>query len=203
MESKAKPASDAGSAVSKPLSFLERARLARGKQPDAAEQNPMKNSMEELDTIQRENEEAMNYRSSTRAHETEKRINEHANSVPESRQSGYQPTTSIAPQNPTLLGKGSNTNLGSNSNLPTQKRRRAGDSPRDEVRTSQMSSERPRQFNDPFANVRPSASIASGAPTPLAGGAYTPSQPMTYEQKMKNEASKGSFLDMIGGGGGS
>lgn len=32
--------------------------------------------MEELDTIQRENEEAMNYRSSTRAHETEKRINE-------------------------------------------------------------------------------------------------------------------------------
>ena len=37
MESKAKPASDAGSAVSKPLSFLERARLARGKQPEAAE----------------------------------------------------------------------------------------------------------------------------------------------------------------------
>lgn len=63
-----------------------------------------------------------------------------------------------------------------------------------------MSNERPRQFNDPFANVRPSASIASGAPTPVAGGAYTPSQPMTYEQKMKNEASMGSFLDMIGGG---
>ena len=95
MESKAKP-DDAGSAASKPLSFLERARLARGKQPEPAEQNPMKNSMEELNTIQRENEEAMNFRSNTRAQESEKRNIEQANSLPSSVQSGYQPTTSIA-----------------------------------------------------------------------------------------------------------
>jgi len=48
-----KPSDDAGSAMSKPLSFLERARLARGKQQPPSEQkkSTANNSMEELNTI--------------------------------------------------------------------------------------------------------------------------------------------------------
>ena len=134
MESKAKPTSEAGSAASKPLSFLERARLARG-QPPAPEPNSLKNSMEQLNTIQRENEEAMN-RGNTRTQESEKRNADQINtdSVPSSMKSGYKPTASIAPTKPTIFKENSNTNLNSNSNLP--KRRRAGESPNDDYQPS-------------------------------------------------------------------
>jgi len=90
--------------------------------------------------------------------------------------------------------------------LPTEasqsiapRRRRAGDSPKnnDTVATS-LAADKPRQFTDPFANVAPTLGSNTGVGASLAPSQKKP----TYEEKLKAEAaSKGSFLDMIGGGG--
>lgn len=51
-----------------------------------------------------------------------------------------------------------------------------------------------REFNDPFANV--------GSLKPVGASQALGNKPLSYEQRLQNEAaSKGSFLDMIGGGG--
>ncbi len=58
--------------------------------------------------------------------------------------------------------------------------------------------ERPREFKDPFANVAPTLGSNMNVGASLAPSQKKPS----YEDKLKAEAaSKGSFLDMIGGGG--
>ena len=51
---------------------------------------------------------------------------------------------------------------------------------------------------DPFAGVQ--FELKKPSAVNVAGSMTTSQKPLTYEQKMQQEASKGSFLDMIGGG---
>jgi len=84
---------------------------------------------------------------------------------------------------------------GSQSIAP--RRRRAGDAPDNKDIATSFAVDKPRQFNDPFANVAPTLGSNTGVGASLAPG----QKKLSYEEKLKAEAaSKGSFLDMIGGG---
>lgn len=80
-------------------------------------------------------------------------------------------------------------------NAGPSRRRRPGDSPKN---TEQESAQPERKVvADPFAGI--SFDLKKPSAVNVAGSMAS-QKPLSYEQKMKNEASKGSFLDMIGGG---
>ena len=79
------------------------------------------------------------------------------------------------------------------------RRRRPGDSPKNDAeKDSVLPSER-KVVADPFAGVQ--FELKKPSAVNVAGSMAASQKPLTYEQKMQQEASKGSFLDMIGGGG--
>jgi hypothetical protein len=109
-------------------------------------------------------------------------------------QSGYQPSTmqGQVPQSLNPVKPEGSQNFAS-------RRKRAGDSPKNTDNNSSALAVKPREFKDPFANVAPTLGSNANAGNSLAPGQV---KKPTYEEKLKAEqASHGSFLDMIGGGG--
>ena len=88
------------------------------------------------------------------------------------------------------------------SQAPAPRRRRAGDSPKEsESGVLQLDK---RVVGDPFAQFdsgKLNAKLANGIGVSSSIGMTPGQKPLTYEQKLKNEASKGSFLDMISNNG--
>ena len=102
--------------------------------------------------------------------------------------------------NPQVLATDGNSV--SNNNL-APRRRRAGDDQEQTEKSTVLGREERKIVADPFANVdmvlKPNASTNVGLKNQPAAST---NKPISYEQKLQNEvASRGSFLDMIGGGG--
>ena len=115
--------------------------------------------------------------------------------INQSVQSGYQPSAKL--QQPRSI----NPTSESNQNLGGGRRRRAGEeSPKEEITSIDRNK---RVVSDPLANVDFTLKSNVGGTNVNASQAIS-QKPMTYEQKLNNEAaSQPSFLDMIGGGGNS
>lgn len=88
--------------------------------------------------------------------------------------------------------------MNASSNAAPARRRRPGDSPKEAESSSILPAER-KPVADPFAGI--SFELKKPAAPVNVAGSMASQKPLTYEQKMQQEASKGSFLDMIGGGG--
>lgn len=121
---------------------------------------------------------------------------------------GYQPSTMMG-QVPQNLNAPIQTE-GNSVYAPAPRRRRAGDSPKNEEPSGSLyggRAESKLSAADPFAkydNYKPSYQPSSMSKPDDGGMSQAPTKkPLTYEDKLKLEASKGSFLDMIGGGGAS
>ena len=88
--------------------------------------------------------------------------------------------------------------VNASANAAPARRRRPGDAPEEDEPSSALPAER-KPVADPFAGI--SFELKKPAAPVNVAGSMASQKPLTYEQKMQNEASKGSFLDMIGGGG--